>query len=137
VPNTDLIDFDVEEVRAMKRSKMRKDLANAHDVALAQNSLAHFKEVLIKFQEDLITKQQEDDAKAASKAASKKARLSQAAAAEDGDVDMPDAAGEADQEVAEKKKSKKRKADEDDASVSQPRPRVPPNAVARRPATAH
>jgi hypothetical protein len=115
VPNYDLLEFNVEEVKTKKRDKMRKDLAQAHDIAIEQHDLEYFKSVLIKFQEDMIERQQEKEAKAAAKA-SKKARKSQGAA-DDEDVDMADAADDDGDDDSAEKKSKKRKAEED-ASVS-------------------
>jgi hypothetical protein len=113
VPNTDLVEFDVEEVKNKKMDKLRKDLANAHEIALQQHDLDYFKTVLINFQEDLLGKQQEQEAKEAKAAAkaAKKARKSQAADEED--AEMKDAADDDEDADAAEKKSKKRKAEED------------------------
>lgn len=92
--------------------KMRKDLQEAHKLAAENNSLDHYKEVLQKYQEDLIEKQKAKEAKAHSTPAkkSKKAKVEN-----DEDVEMADAG----EEGPKDKKAKKRKADEN-AEVREP-----------------
>jgi hypothetical protein len=115
VPNSDLIDLDPATVMDVKMDKMRKDLQVAHELASHNHPLSHYKELLQQFQEDLMEQEKAKEAKAAAKA-TPKGKKAKAAAGEDGDVDMDDAADEDGTPPKEKKSAKKRKA-EDTAEV--------------------
>ncbi|KAG0650649.1 hypothetical protein D0Z07_2721 [Hyphodiscus hymeniophilus] len=130
IPNTDLVDMDIETVGNVT-SSMRKDLAGAHLLAAEQHDLDYFKDILKNFMEqraaDLEAKEAAKAAKKAEKAAkaekaSKPKRKSKAAVEEDedadGDVDMADAPADLELEDvetghSEKKNKKKRKATDD------------------------
>lgn len=111
--NSDLIDLDPATVMDVKMDKMRKDLQLAHELASKNHPLSHYKELLQQFQEELIEQEKAKEAKAAK---TPKGKKSKAAADEDGDVDMEDAAEEDGSPPKEKKLAKKRKA-EDAAEV--------------------
>ena len=134
IPNTDLVDMDIEAV-GNTTSITRKDLAAAHLLAAEQHDLEFFKEILKNFMEqraaDLEAFEALKAAKKAEKAAkaekaSKPKRKSKAAHDEDedaeGDIDMADAPADLELEdmepgQGEKKNKKKRKAN-DDGEVS-------------------
>lgn len=92
---------------ALGASKIRKDLKAAFELAAEQHPLDYYKDVLKKFEEEFLAKQQAAQAAAATPKKSKKAK----AADSDEDVEMADVGASA------KGKNKKRKA-EDDTSVS-------------------
>lgn len=134
IPNTDLVDMDVETVGNVT-SSMRKDLAAAHLLAAEQHDLEFYKEILKNFMEqraaDLEAKEAAKAAKKAEKAAkaekpNKQKRKSKAVVDEDedaeGDIEMADAPADLELEdveadSSEKKNKKKRKAS-DDVEVS-------------------
>lgn len=105
--NTELIELDPEAIKDMKMDKMRKDLAAAYHLAAETHPLSFYKEVLQRFQEELI---EQEKARAAKAAATPKGKKSKAAVSEDEDVEMADASDE--QPQTDKKKAKKRKAEE-------------------------
>lgn len=107
VVNTELIDLDPEAIKDIKMDKMRKDLAAAHHLAAETHPLSYYKEVLQRFQEELI---EQEKARAVKAAATPKGKKGKAAASEDEDVEMADASDE--QPQTDKKKAKKRKASE-------------------------
>lgn len=129
IPNTDLVDMDVETVGNVT-SNMRKDLSAAHTLASEQHDLEYFKEILKNFMEaraaELEAKEAAKAAKKAEKAekANKVKRKSKAPVDEDadGDVEMADAPAEPDSEDAEvassEKKNKKKRKASDDGEVS-------------------
>jgi hypothetical protein len=91
----------------VKMDKMRKDLQAAHELASHSHPLSFYKEVLQRYQDELL---EQEKAKTA-KAATPKNKKPKAQVDEDGDVSMGDAAEEDDSHVKETK-SKKRKAEE-------------------------
>jgi hypothetical protein len=94
---------------------MRKDLAQAHELAEEKRGLEYYKQVLLEFQEAKIADQEAKAARARAKK-DKSKKVEQPEPEED--VEMPDADAQEGEESDEKKqKTKKRKA-EDDASVS-------------------
>lgn len=114
--NTDLEDLDPTVVKDLITPKMRKDLAQAHELAEEKRGLEYYKQVLLEFQEAKIADQEAKAARARAKK-DKSKKVEQPEPEED--VEMPDAdAQEGEEESdAKKQKTKKRKA-EDDASVS-------------------
>ena len=104
---------------------MRKDLKAAFELAVEQHPIDYYKNILQKFQEELIAQEEaRKEAEAAKEAAKKeaaaatpkKAKKGKGKVGEDGDVSMVDADASA-------KKTKKRKA-EDETSVSHPGRRI-------------
>ncbi|KAL2018871.1 hypothetical protein VTK56DRAFT_296 [Thermocarpiscus australiensis] len=112
VPNSELIELDPATVME-KADKMKGALRAAHELAAENHPLSYYKDVLQKFQEELI---QREKAKAA-KAATPKSKKAKAVSEEDEDVEMEDAA-EVEETPAKDKKAKKRKA-EDSAETPQ------------------
>lgn len=96
--------------------KMRKDLQAAHKLASESHSLDYYKDVLDKYQKDLLQQQKAKEPKAQATPA-KKSKKAKAEAGEDEDVDMAD--DDAEEDEGKQKKSKKRKA-EGSAEVSAP-----------------
>ncbi|KAK1781119.1 hypothetical protein QBC45DRAFT_78409 [Copromyces sp. CBS 386.78] len=133
VVNTELIELDPEAIKDMKMDKMRKDLAAAHHLAAETHPLSFYKEVLQRFQEELI---EQEKARAAKAAATPKGKKSKAAVSEDEDVEMADASDE--QPQTDKKKAKKRKAEEPveetpqrSESVKKPKIKLTTNSTAK------
>lgn len=111
-----------EKAKSSINDKMRKDLKAAFELAAEQNPIEHYKDVLQKFEEELIAQEEAiEEARRAKEAAKEAAREAKEAATPkkgkkakakaNEDEDMADADGSA------KPKSKKRKADEE-ANVS-------------------
>lgn len=88
---------------------MRKDLKAAFELAIEQNSIEHYKEILQSFQDELIA---QEEAKKEAAATPKKSKKGKAKASDDEDVDMEDV------DEAPKPKPKKRKAADEETSVS-------------------
>lgn len=88
---------------------MRKDLKAAFELAIEQNSVEHYRDILQSFQDELIA---QEEAKKEAAATPKKSKKGKAKASDDDeDVDMEDV------DEAPKPKPKKRKATEEDTSV--------------------
>lgn len=113
--NTDLDELDFDAVADLVTPKMRKDLAAAHHLAAEQNSLDHYKQVLIDFQEAKLAEQEAKAARARAK--KEKSTKKSEPKVEDEDIDMPDADVQEGEESEGKKTTKKRKA-EDEGAVS-------------------
>ncbi|KAI0594332.1 hypothetical protein F4775DRAFT_574303 [Biscogniauxia sp. FL1348] len=117
-PNTDLSELDAETVTDLITPKMRKDLQSAHQLAAEQNDLDYYKNVLREFEEQRLAKLEAKNNK--KKTPKKASKASEAAADEDGDIEMADAEEGGEGETSEKKsKSKKRKAEEENHSTPQ------------------
>jgi len=109
VVNTALTELTPEMAQnALGASKIRKDLKAAFELAAEQHPLDYYKDVLKKFEEEFLAKQQAAQAAAATPKKSKKAKAAEA----DEDVEMADVGASA------KSKNKKRKA-EDETSTPQ------------------
>jgi hypothetical protein len=98
VPNTELIDLDLETVGDIKVT--RKDLQLAHELCATNPPLSYFKDLLSQFEESRIAEEEKKEAAAAEKAAkaakkaeksAKKEKPAKVVADEEGDLDMPDA----------------------------------------------
>lgn len=97
---------------------MRKDLQAAHELAGEGHDLQHFKDLLIKHQEDILNEEKQAQEQQAAKAAAAAKKAKKAAKEAEEDVEMADAdEDDIGTPAKEKKSSKKRKA-EDDAAVS-------------------
>ncbi|TVY81825.1 PWWP domain-containing protein [Lachnellula suecica] len=132
IPNTDLLDLDPATVGDVQ-PKRSKPLAAAHVLAAEQHDLDYYKDILQQFQEaraaDLAAKEAAKEAKAEAKKAEKAAKKAtpkkKAPADVDGDLDMPDATGEPDDDqldvagTEKPKNGKKRKAAADEAETPQ------------------
>ncbi|KAI1488165.1 hypothetical protein F5X96DRAFT_105181 [Biscogniauxia mediterranea] len=117
-PNTDLSELDAETVTDLITPKMRKDLQSAHQLAAEQNDLDYYKNVLREFEEQRLAKLEAKNNK--KKTPKKGGKASEAAADEDGDIEMADAEEGGEGETSEKKsKSKKRKAEEENHNTPQ------------------
>ncbi|EHK26409.1 uncharacterized protein TRIVIDRAFT_229361 [Trichoderma virens Gv29-8] len=110
VANTALSELTSDKARETIGDKMRKDLKAAFELAIEQNSIEHYKDILQSFQDELIA---QEEAKKEAAAAPKKSKKGKAKASDDEDVDMEDV------DEAPKPKPKKRKAAEEEASVPQ------------------
>ncbi|KAJ6783864.1 hypothetical protein PWT90_05492 [Aphanocladium album] len=117
--NSSLTELTSEKANKSINNKMRKDLRSAFELAVEQHPVEHYKEVLAKFEEELIAQQEAIEAAAAAKREAAAAKREAAATpkkskkskGDDDDVDMADG-------DSAKPKSKKRKA-EDDTSTPQ------------------
>lgn len=89
---------------------MRKDLKEAYILAAEDNPVEHYKEILQRFEEELVAQEEARIAAAATPKKSKKGKTK----AVDEDVEMADA----DDTPAEKPKSSKKRKAEDDIGVS-------------------
>ncbi|KOS20323.1 PWWP domain-containing protein2 [Escovopsis weberi] len=106
VANTALTELTAEKARDTITEKMRKDLKAAFELAAEQNSVEHYKDILVSFQEELIAQEEARKEAAATPKKSKKSKAAKVSNEYD-DVEMADA-----DEVV-KPKPKKRKAEED------------------------
>lgn len=102
----DLTELPPEKARELVNDKMRKDLQAAFEMAAESQPLSYYKDILIKFQEELAAEPPAPVKKAAKKAGKA------AADGEDEDVTMADAEDADEAAVAKKEKTKKRKAEE-------------------------
>ncbi|KAH6604716.1 hypothetical protein Trco_006423 [Trichoderma cornu-damae] len=108
VANTALSELTAEKARDTIGDKMRKDLKAAFELAIEQNSVEHYKEILQSFQDELIA---QEEARKEAAATPKKPKKGKAKASdEDEDVDMEDV------DEAPKSKPKKRKATDEDTN---------------------
>jgi hypothetical protein len=103
VVNTALTELGPELALSSMEGKIRKDLKAAFELASEQHPLDHYKDILHKFEEELIAQEEARKAAAATPKKSKKARAKDT---DDDDVDMADADDSA------KPKAKKRKAED-------------------------
>ncbi|KAL7797825.1 hypothetical protein V8C43DRAFT_277082 [Trichoderma afarasin] len=110
VANTALSELTSDKARDTIADKMRKDLKAAFELAIEQNSIEHYKEILQSFQDELIA---QEEAKKEAAAAPKKSKKGKAKASDDEDVDMEDV------DEAPKPKPKKRKAADEETSTPQ------------------
>ncbi|KAL7944820.1 hypothetical protein V8C42DRAFT_326009 [Trichoderma barbatum] len=111
VANTALSELTSDKARDTIGDKMRKDLKAAFELAIEQNSIEHYKDILQSFQDELIA---QEEAKKEAAATPKKSKKGKAKASdEDEDVDMEDV------DEAPKPKPKKRKAAEEETNVPQ------------------
>lgn len=108
VANKDLTALSPEKAEETVTEKMRKDLKEAFHLAAENNPIDHYKDILKKFQDEMIA---QEEAKREAAATPKKTKKGKAKAVEE-DENMADV-----DEIEEKPKSKKRKA-EDAVSVS-------------------
>lgn len=90
---------------AAMEGKIRKDLKAAFELASEQHPLDHYKDILHKFEEEILA---HEEAKKAAAATPKKSKKSKAKDADD-DVEMADA------EDSSTTKAKKRKAEDGDS----------------------
>ncbi|KAJ3494658.1 hypothetical protein NLG97_g3937 [Lecanicillium saksenae] len=114
--NSTLTELTSEKASNSINDKMRKDLRSAFQLAVEQHPVDHYKDVLNKFEEELIAQQEAIEAAAAAKreaAAAKAAtpKKGKKSKGDDDDADMADV-------DSAKPKSKKRKA-EDETSTPQ------------------
>ncbi|RFU79697.1 pwwp domain-containing [Trichoderma arundinaceum] len=111
VANTALSELTADKARETIGDKMRKDLKAAFELAIEQNSVEHYKDILQSFQDELIA---QEEARKEAAATPKKGKKGKAKASDDDeDVDMEDV------EEAPKSKPKKRKATDEDTAVPQ------------------
>ncbi|KLU84182.1 hypothetical protein MAPG_03227 [Magnaporthiopsis poae ATCC 64411] len=140
IPNQDLVDLDTSTVASLASPKMRKDLQAAHELAGEGHDLQHFKDLLIKHQEDILNEekqaQEQQAAKAEAKAAAAAKKAKKAAKEAEEDVEMADAdEDDIGTPAKEKKPSKKRKAEDDAAtphrsdSVKKPKIKLTTNST--------
>lgn len=104
VVNTALTELTSEMAKNALGGKIRKDLKAAFELAAEQHPIEYYKDVLKKFEEEMIANQK------AAAATPKKSKKAKGKADEDEDVEMADAP------ESSKGKNKKRKA-EDDTNV--------------------
>lgn len=128
--NKDLIDLKPETVMEQVTAKMRKDLVLAHQLAEENHDLEYYKNVLQKFQEELLEKQKAAEAKAAA-AATPKSSKKKGKVVSDDDVDMEDAD---DNEVGAKKDKKRKNTDDTETpqrseSVKKPKIKLTHNST--------
>ncbi|OAA64847.1 PWWP domain-containing protein [Cordyceps fumosorosea ARSEF 2679] len=111
--NTTLTELTAEKASNSINDKMRKDLREAFELAADQHPVEHYKEVLAKFEEELIAQQKafEEEEAARMEAAATPKKSKKSKKADDEDVEMADV-------DSVKPKSKKRKA-EDETSTPQ------------------
>ncbi|KAH7133574.1 hypothetical protein EDB81DRAFT_105933 [Dactylonectria macrodidyma] len=109
VANKDLTALSPEKAEETVTEKMRKDLKEAFHLAAENNPIDYYKDILKKFEEELVA---QEEARKEAAATPKKSKKGKAKAVEE-DLEMPDV-----DETEEKPKSKKRKA-EDAASTPQ------------------
>ena len=109
MPNTELTPLDLESVTKPVEKGKSKVLLAAYEKAAEQNSLAHFKEMLVDHQKAL-QEDQEAQAELEAKRAAKAKRKSAEASAKAVDADDMDVDNEIDEP---KPKSKKRKKEPD------------------------
>jgi hypothetical protein len=102
VVNTALTELTSEMALSAMEGKIRKDLKAAFELAAEQHPLEHYKDILHKFEEDLLA---QEEAKKAAAATPKKSKKGKAKDAEE-DVEMADA------EESSTAKAKKRKAED-------------------------
>lgn len=102
VVNTALTELTSEMALAAMEGKIRKDLKAAFDLASEQHLLDHYKDILQKYEEEILA---HEEAKKAAAATPKKSKKGKAKDADD-DVEM---AG-----VDDSSKAKKRKAEDDE-----------------------
>ncbi|KAH6997632.1 hypothetical protein BKA56DRAFT_4727 [Ilyonectria sp. MPI-CAGE-AT-0026] len=103
VANKDLTALSPEKAEETVTEKMRKDLKEAFHLAAENNPIDHYKDILKKFQDEMIA---QEEAKREAAATPKKSKKGKAKAVEE-DEDMADV-----DDIEEKPKSKKRKAEE-------------------------
>lgn len=118
--NTDLLDFDIEQVKKDVESDnqkgKKKALWDAYKVAAEGHDLEHFKELLKLHEQAMQDDQEQREQKEIQKKekAEKAAKRKSAAAVDDSDdVDMPDAGDDAAPSAKKAKGSKKRKKDDE------------------------
>ncbi|KAJ2905058.1 PWWP domain-containing protein [Zalerion maritima] len=105
VSNQDFHDLDPNTIMDTVGDKMRRDLQEAYTLASEQNPLDHYKELLVRFEQE---KEEQAAAKAATAAAKKTKKTKAAADLGDEDMSMPDVT-----EDEGKARSRKRKAEDD------------------------
>lgn len=110
VLNSNLTQLSPEKAENAITDKMRKDLKEAYILAAESNPVEHYKEILQRFEEELVA---QEEARIAAAATPKKSKKGKTKAADE-DLEMADAD---DAPVEKPKSSKKRKA-EDDIGVS-------------------
>jgi len=118
-PNTDLREFDVEESRNFPTNRA-KNLNLAHQLAVEQHPLSHWKKVLNEFQESLEQQAEQEKAKQLAKEEKEKKKAAKKSKAEgdvgdDGDEDTTmDLGADGDADPKKKKSNKKRELAEGD-----------------------
>lgn len=106
VLNSNLTQLSPEKAENAITDKMRKDLKEAYILAAESNPVEHYKEILQRFEEELVAQEEARIAAAATPKKSKKGKTK----AVDEDAEMADAD---DVPVEKPKSSKKRKAEDD------------------------
>ena len=110
VLNSNLTELTPEKAQDAITDKMRKDLKEAYILAAENNPVEHYKEILARFEEELIA---QEEARIAAAATPKKSKKGKGKAADE-DVEMADA----EPATQEKPKSSKKRKAEEEISVS-------------------